>query len=74
MPWENKSVEELRKEFVIAAKSCTNFSALCREFNITRVTGKKWVERYEQGGSLSDQSRAPHNIANRTTDCFNENG
>lgn len=66
MPWGNKSVEELRKEFVLAAESCTNFSALCREYNITRVTGKKWVERYEQGESLSDQSRAPHNIANRT--------
>ena len=66
MPWENKSVEELRKEFVLAARNCTNFSALCRDFNITRKTGKKWIERYNQGQSLCDQSRAPHNIANRT--------
>lgn len=67
MPWRNKSVEELRKEFVIAAKDCTNFSALCREFNITRKTGKKWILRYDSGQSLSDQSRRPHNIANRTS-------
>ena len=45
MPWEDKTVEELRKEFVEAAKVCSNFSSLCREFGITRKTGYKWIER-----------------------------
>lgn len=66
MPWESKSVEELRKEFVLAAKKNVNFSALCREFGITRKTGYKWLERYAEGLSLSDKSRKPFNIANRT--------
>ena len=59
-------MEDLRKEFVLAAKSCNNFSALCREFEITRKTGKKWCERYENHQPLSDQSRKPHTISNKT--------
>lgn len=59
MPWESRTVEEQRKEFAEAAEDCRNFSALCREFKITRKTGYKWVERYRQGKSLSDQSRRP---------------
>ncbi len=39
MPWKDKTVEELRKEFVEAAKTSKNFSSLCREFGITRKTG-----------------------------------
>lgn len=66
MPWRYQSVEDLRKEFVLAAQQCNNFSALCREFEITRKTGKKWCERYENNQPLTDQSRKPHNIANRT--------
>ena len=66
MPWESKTVEELRKEFILAAKENVNFSALCREFGITRKTGYKWVERYSDGLSLSDKSRKPFKVANRT--------
>ena len=66
MPWEDKTVEELRKEFAEAAKGSDNFSALCREFGITRKTGYKWVERYEANEELSDKSKTPFHIANRT--------
>lgn len=66
MPWKDKTVEELRKEFVEAAQSCENFSSLCREFGITRVTGYKWVKRYESEESLSDRSRRPRITANKT--------
>ena len=48
MPWKDKTVEELRKEFVEAAKTSKNFSSLCREFGISRKTGYKWVERNNQ--------------------------
>lgn len=68
MPWESRTVEELRKEFVLAASGNVNFSALCREFGITRKTGYKWVERYSEELSLSDKSRKPFNIANKTPD------
>ena len=66
MPWESKTVEEIRKEFVLAAEKHTNFSALCREFGITRKTGYKWVERYAAGEPLCDQSRKPNCISNKT--------
>lgn len=66
MPWERKTVEEQRKEFAEAAKESKNFSALCREFGITRKTGYKWVERYAENTDLSDKSRKPFTIANRT--------
>ena len=66
MPWESKTVEELRKEFVLAERESTNFSSLCREFGITRKTGYKWKERFENGESLSDLSRKPNTVANKT--------
>ena len=66
MPWKDKTVEELRKEFIEAAAGSPNFSALCREFGITRATGYKWLERYEEDNTLSDRSRCPHAIANKT--------
>ncbi len=68
MLWESKTVEELRKEFALAAKNNVNFSALCREYGITRKTGYKWLERYSEGLSLADRSRKPFNVANKTPD------
>lgn len=59
MPWESRTVEDQRREFAEAAESCRNFSALCREFGITRRTGYKWLERYRRGECLSDRSRKP---------------
>ena len=49
MPWGARTVEEKREEFVLAVKRSTNFSALCREFGITRRTGYKWVRRAADG-------------------------
>lgn len=66
MPWENKTVEELRREFIIAAKTTNNFSCLCREFGITRRTGYKWVERSKITEDFSDRSHARKNIGNKT--------
>ena len=71
MPWKDKTVEEIRKEFAEAAKGSENMSALCREFGITRATGYKWLERYIRGESLSDQSRRPQTTANKTPDVAN---
>ena len=56
MPWKDKTVKELRKEFAESAKDCDNFSALCREFGISRATGYKWLNRYEQNQSMENQS------------------
>lgn len=60
MPWKEETVENLRKEFVAEAiQENSNISELCRRFNITRKTGYKWLQRYQSGVSLLDQSRAP---------------
>ena len=66
MPWECKTVEDQRREFAQAAMYCKNFSALCREFGITRRTGLKWKERYTACQLLTDRSRKPHTTPTRT--------
>ena len=66
MPWECRTVEDQRREFAQAALCCSNFSALCREYGITRRTGRKWVERYETHQSLADRCRRPHTTPTRT--------
>lgn len=72
MPWRHTTVENVRLEFVLAAEQCSNFSSLCREFGITRRTGYKWLERYRISESLSDQSRAPLSISNKTPSDIEE--
>jgi len=71
MSWGAKTVEKLREEFVLAAENCNNFSALCREFGITRKTGYKWISRASVDEPLSDRfinrSTAPKNVANKTS-------
>ena len=67
MPWESKTVEKLREEFVLAARESSNVSSLCREFGITRKTGYKWVERFKSGLELKDHSRRPNLVANKTS-------
>jgi putative transposase len=55
------AVEE-RMRFVMAVKEQQeSFAAVCRRFGVSRKTGYKWLERYEQAGldGLSDRSRAP---------------
>ncbi len=70
MPWECRTVEDQRKEFAQAAAMCSNFSALCREYGITRKTGYKWAERYESNLPMSDQSRRPHTSPARTPEAI----
>ncbi len=69
MPWESRTVEDQRKEFAQAAMCCNNFSALCREFGITRRTGQKWVDRYAANEPLTDRSRRPHTSPSRTPEA-----
>ena len=69
MPWEERTANQMRKEFVervLAHEKCK--SALCREYGISRPTGDKWIARYLAGESLEDQKRAPHRIPGKTPD------
>lgn len=58
MPWESKTVEKLRKEFIQKAiQKDVSLSALCREYGISRPTAYKWINRFKNGESLADK---PH--------------
>lgn len=56
-----------RMRFVIRLKDGESMALLCREFGISRVTGYKILERYEECGleGLSDRARRPHRYANQ---------
>jgi hypothetical protein len=53
--------------FVIRPKDGETMASLCREFGISRKTGYKIFERYEQCGldGLSDRARRPFRYANQ---------
>jgi len=62
MPWQEIGTVELRAEFVVLARSGTlTFSELCRRYSISRKTGYKWLQRFEECGvsALQDHSRRP---------------
>lgn len=67
MPWKEKSKTMIREEFVKRVLSHEKSkSALCREYNISRPTGDKWIKRYLNGEDLSDKSKTPFKTANKT--------
>ena len=69
MPWEEKTVNQSRSEFVIEAIEAEySFSKLCEKYKITRKTGYKWLNRYKSGETLSNQSRKPFHSPNKTPD------
>ena len=56
-----------RIRFVIRLKDGESMASLCREFGISRKTGYKILERYDECGleGLSDRNRRPHRYANQ---------
>src|SRR6201999_39625 len=67
MPWKESSVIDERMRFVIRLKDGESMASLCREFGISRKTGYKIFERYEQCGleGLTDRARRPFRYANQ---------
>jgi len=66
MPWKEHRTVNLRKEFILAATSPgANVAELCREYEISRKTGYKWLDRYRTGGEpgLDDRSKRPRNVS-----------
>lgn len=66
MAWGERTVEQMREEFVrrVLTHEGTK-AALCREYEISRPTGDKWLERFLAGDSMSDRSRAPRTTPGR---------
>lgn len=72
MAWREESIVSQRLEFVaLASAEGANLRELCRRFNISAVTGYKWLERYRIGGdaALQDRSRRPSSSPARTDDA-----
>src|SRR6202789_2443892 len=67
MPWKESSVMDERMRFVIRLNDGESMASLCREFGISRKTGYKIFERYEQCGleGLSDRARRLSRYANQ---------
>lgn len=68
MPWKESCRVEERMKFVTRLRKGERMTDLCQEFGISRKTGYKLVERYEQLSALGllDQSRAPARSPQRT--------
>ena len=62
MPWQEKSAERLRMEFVVAYESQQySFTELCELFGVSREAGYRCIRRFREDGieGLKDRSRAP---------------
>lgn len=75
MPWETPSTVEARNAFIDAwLEKEESLTDLCSRFQISRKTGYKWLERYDQEGraGLVDRSRAPKSCPHATTPEMSE--
>jgi transposase InsO family protein len=71
MPWLETNPVLERHHFVQDLKSGHwTMTELCARYSISRVTGYKWADRYQQSGvgGLGDQSRAPRSCPHQTPD------
>lgn len=69
MPW--KDVKPMDEKVLFIAdylRQVDSFSQLCERYGVSRKTGYKWVERYQQGGleALEERSRKRHTQATQT--------
>ena len=68
MPFAEVTRMDERRRFVLRAEQASNLSAACREFGVTRKTGRKWLRRAREVGleNIAELSRAPRRVANKT--------
>jgi len=68
MPWQETSPVEERERFIEAhGVRLYTMTELCQRYGISRKTGYKWLDRFEEEGrkGLQDRSRAPHQCPHR---------
>src|ERR1700723_2912223 len=69
MPWKESRIVDQRLQFLSSyQKEEMSVSDLCREFGISRPTGYRWINRYEEVGpeGLLDLSSRPHSCSHAT--------
>src|SRR6266702_3412205 len=75
MAWGMVDIEEQRVRFVVSAsRGERTMQELCREFEISRPTGYRWLRRYHEGGvaAVVEKSRRPHHSPERTARALEE--
>src|SRR5260370_33424891 len=67
MRWKECSVMDERLQFVARRLAGEPMTELCREVGISRKTGYKIFDRYQEGGGqgLTDRSRRPYRYAHQ---------
>ncbi len=69
MPWRDSSPMDLKTQFVADyLRQMFSVSELSRQYNISRKTAYKWIDRYLEEGSsgLIDRSRRPRVCPHQT--------
>jgi putative transposase len=72
MPWLETSPMEQRERFIHDHRlGGYAMVELCARYGISRKTGYKWLERFEEAGrqGLQERSRAPHTCPHRTAEA-----
>ena len=68
MPWKETSTMDLRRCFIRDhLRRSLSVADLCRDYDISRQTGYKWIRRFEAEGmeGLRDRSRRPHGCSHQ---------
>jgi transposase len=67
MPWKETCVMDERMKFVAMLLDGDSMTRACEELGISRKTGYKFWNRYQNIGAyaLVDRSRKPHRFANQ---------
>ncbi len=71
MPWNETTKMRERERFIGDFEGgLFGMSELCQRYSISRKTGYKWIERFEEEGptGLADRSRAPGSCPHQTPD------
>jgi transposase InsO family protein len=69
MPWKERDVMSLRREFAeLASVEGANLTELCRRFGICRAAAYKWLDRWKSEGEagLADRSKRPRTYRDPT--------
>jgi transposase InsO family protein len=73
MPWKESRIVNERVKFIAdILKGEQNLTELCQLYGISRKTGYKWLERFQQAGpaGLEDLDRRPQSCAPATPDAI----
>lgn len=73
MPWkESRAMDEKVKFIADVLRAERSFSDLCKVHDISRKTGYKWIERFQEAGpsGLENMSRRPQACSHATSDAI----